>query len=257
MKQLILTALRRFGYDLVKIPAGDSPAQEGPERAFPEMEKSFHEIWELAAPYTMAGPVRSYGLYKAVDYISRHVPKGAIIECGVWRGGSAMIAALTLQRLGDFRDIFLFDTYEGMPQPTVEDVRPGSGRPAFDKWQELQRETHNEWCYASFEEVRSNMLRTGYPAEKIHFIKGKVEDTLPHPFVSDIALLRLDTDFYVSTLHELRALFPALMPGGVLIIDDYGHWAGSKQAVDEYFDAHQVPMLLNRLDYTCRLGIKR
>ena len=91
----------------------------------------------------------------------------------------------------------------------------------------------------------------------MHFVRGKVEDTLPERAPDQLALLRLDTDWYESTRHELVHLYPLLAPGGVLIIDDYGHWDGSRKAVDEYFDGEADPILLSRIDYTGRIGIKR
>jgi len=105
--------------------------------------------------------------------------------------------------------------------------------------------------------VQANLGRTGYPAERIHYVKGKVEETIPATLPSRIALLRLDTDWYESTRHELQHLYPLLSTHGVLIIDDYGHWQGARQAVDEYFAASAEPVFLHRVDYTARLVVKR
>lgn len=112
------------------------------------------------------------------------------------------------------------------------------------------------WCEASLEDVQENMKSTGYPAERIHFIKGPVEETIPGRLPNRIAILRLDTDWYESTKHELIHLYPLLVPGGVLIIDDYGHWQGAQKAVDEYFAQAGIKALLARIDYTCRMMIK-
>lgn len=112
------------------------------------------------------------------------------------------------------------------------------------------------WDAASYEEVSVNMARTGYPSRRVHQIKGMVEDTIPGKAPESIAILRLDTDWYASTRHEMEHLFPRLSRGGVLIIDDYGHWAGSRQAVDEYFKEHGIHLLLGRTDYTGRMGVK-
>ena len=89
----------------------------------------------------------------------------------------------------------------------------------------------------------------------MHFVQGMVEETIPAGAPEKIALLRLDTDWYESTHHEMVHLFPRISDGGVLIIDDYGHWAGARRAVDEYFHEHNIAILLNRLDYTGRIGI--
>ena len=112
------------------------------------------------------------------------------------------------------------------------------------------------WSFSPIEETRRNVLSTGYSPDRVHFVKGPVEQTIPANAPETIALLRLDTDFYESTRHELIHLFPRLVPGGVLIIDDYGHWEGARQAVDEYFKENKIRMLLNRVDYTGRIGVK-
>jgi predicted O-methyltransferase YrrM len=104
--------------------------------------------------------------------------------------------------------------------------------------------------------VRETVARAGYPAERIHFVKGAVEETIPRTLPGPLALLRLDTDWYQSTRHELVHLYPLLAPGGVLIVDDYGHWQGAARAVDEYFAAHPPGPLLTRIDYTGRLAVK-
>jgi predicted O-methyltransferase YrrM len=109
---------------------------------------------------------------------------------------------------------------------------------------------------ASLDEVRQNLFQTGYERGIIHFIKGRVEDTLPKEAPEKIALLRLDTDWYESTLHELVHLYPRLSRGGILIIDDYGHWKGSQLATDEYFSKHRIKIFLSRIDYTARLAVK-
>jgi hypothetical protein len=114
----------------------------------------------------------------------------------------------------------------------------------------------NSWHYVPVEEVRAAVLSTGYPAERVHMVEGKVEDTLPGAAPERIAVLRLDTDWYASTKHEMEQLYPRLSPGGVLILDDYGHYEGARQAVDEYFAEHGGRPLLSRVDYTGRVGVK-
>jgi O-methyltransferase len=104
--------------------------------------------------------------------------------------------------------------------------------------------------------VRDAVLGVGYPASRIHFVEGAVEDTLPDRAPGEIALLRLDTDWYASTKHELEHLYPRLVAGGVLILDDYGYWQGARRAVDEYFAAKGEPLLLNRIDGTARIAIR-
>jgi len=164
-----------------------------------------------------------------------------------------MLVAFTMMRLGDLREIWLYDTFEGMTQPSEHDVC-WDGTPALQRYRELGGGRH--WCFASLEEVVRNMGSTGYPAAKLVFVKGPVEQTLMRRAPESISILRLYTDWYASTRTELEVLFPKLSHRGVLILDDYGYWAGAKRAVIEYFVANRVQMLLNRVDDTCRIGIK-
>lgn len=168
-----------------------------------------------------------------------------------------MAAIKTLQELGDTsRDVYLFDTFEGMSAPSERD-KVASGESAAEILAKTKRkEGPGIWCIAGLEDVQRNIGSTGYPEAKTHFVQGKVEDTLPERAPEEIALLRLDTDWYESTRHELVHLYPRLVKRGVLIIDDYGHWAGARQAVDEYLSALSFRPLLTRLDYTGRLLVK-
>lgn len=115
--------------------------------------------------------------------------------------------------------------------------------------------TRNIWAYATLDDARANMQSTVYPTDLQRYVKGKVENTIPAEAPEAIALLRLNTDWYESTRHELTHLWPRLQQGGVLIIDDYGHWEGARKAVDEFFADH--PVLLARVDYTGRMTVKR
>jgi hypothetical protein len=169
---------------------------------------------------------------------------------------------LTLQEQGvEDREMHLYDTFEGMTEPTEQDVS-AEGLPARDTWTEAAQTGQRAWPEVfgddAFDEgdVRRTLVGTGYPPERLHFVRGPVEETLPDQAPERIALLRLDTDWYESTRHELRHLYPRLVDGGVLIIDDYGHWEGCRQAVDEYFSSEAPPILLCRTDYTGRIGIK-
>lgn len=188
-------------------------------------------------------------------YVAEQGIAGAIVECGVWRGGSMMVVAQTLLDLAKpTYDLYLFDTFDGMPPPTAEDL-DCSGTAAGDLLNRSPRDS-NMWGWSSLEQTRSALSSIGYPQERIHFVAGRVEDTLPDRAPERIALLRLDTDWYASTRHELLHLFPRLLPGGVIIIDDYGHWQGARKATDEYLAEQKVPLLLNRIDYTGRIGVK-
>jgi O-methyltransferase len=220
-----------------------------------DMGSVFHSLRERAAPYTMASPERQFALHEAVRYVVAAGVPGDCVECGVWRGGSSMMVALTLDGLSERRRLWLYDTFDGMPTPSSEDVL-WNGRSASS---ELDKATKaegagNVWAYATLDDVKENMGRTGYPPDLITYVAGRVEDTIPAQAPEQIALLRLDTDWYESTRHELEHLWDRLVPGGVLIIDDYGHWQGARKAVDEFFADR--PQLFARVDYTGRMTVK-
>ncbi len=222
-----------------------------------DMENEFIDIYTRCRKYSFTSIQRMYALYKAVEYVFKNKIRGDIVECGVWKGGSAMLCALALQQWGDTdRNIYLYDTYTGMSEPTENDV-DFKNNFAIDKWGKLQKNgTLVDWCLSPVDEVRKNLYLTGYPPNRIVFIEGKVEDTIPHTTPEQISILRLDTDWYESTKHELQYLFPLLSDKGIIIIDDYGHWQGAKLAVDEYFIQNDINILLNKIDYSGRIGLK-
>ena len=152
------------------------------------------------------------------------------------------------------RKIYLYDTFEGMSQPTEFDYLLANSFFASELLQKEPKKDTNFWCFVTLNEVKNNMALTKYPENNIIYVKGKVEETIPKIIPSKIALLRLDTDWYDSTMHELIQLYPFLSKNSVIIIDDYGHWAGAKKTVDEYFKNKKI--LLNRIDYTGRIAIK-
>ena len=214
------------------------------------------KLIEAVGAYTMTSRERIHGLESAVRYIVRGGIAGTFVECGVWRGGSMMAMALTLlDEAAAPRELFLCDTYEGMPEPSAEDIGV-TGKSAHPTWKKRMVDGESQWCRAELEEVRTNLSSTGYDGARMHFLKGRVQDTLPDDRIGPIALLRLDTDWYDSTKWELEQLYPQLAAGGVLIIDDYGRWQGCRQAVDEYFAARGINMLLGRIDSYARMGIK-
>ena len=219
------------------------------------LEPEFERFIARCGPYTMTTRERMYSMFQAARYINRGGIPGDIVECGVWRGGSSMMAALTLGELGDRRRFWLYDTFEGMPAPGTEDYGL-HGEDPHAEWQRNQRGEINEWCYAPLNDVRANMLSAGVPETLLELVVGKVEDTLPTTVPDQIALLQLDTDWYESTYQELVHLYPRLVSGGVLILDDYGYWGGVREAVDRYFEEQGIALLLNRIDFAGRLAIK-
>ena len=212
------------------------------------------DILRRVKPRTMTSYEKLYGLVQATRYVVQHAIPGDIVECGVWRGGSMQAVALALAEQGATdRHLHLFDTFEGMPPPTEKDRRvDGAGA-------EQLLATHERdstlWAIAGLDEVQQAMREVDYPAELVHFHQGLVEDTIPAQAPERISILRLDTDWYESTRHELEHLYDRLSPGGVLIIDDYGHWAGARLATEEFLEKTAEALLLLPLD-TGRIAVK-
>lgn len=252
MRAAIKRMLRRLGYDLVR--RGQTPA--GVAGFPPDFDEPTIALFREVQPYTMTSKERVFALRRSIEYIVSSDIPGAFVECGVWKGGSSMAMAKTLIALGRTdRRLYLFDTFDGMPPPMRHD-RTFRGEAAEILLQESDREHASVWAYSPLDEVKRVMSSTGYEAENVVFVPGRVEDTIPSFAPETIALLRLDTDWYESTYHEMKHLFPRLSVGGVLIIDDYGHWEGARKAVDQYVAEQKLKLLLCRIDYTGRICIK-
>ena len=224
-----------------------------------DIPKETLSIYRKVEPFTMTSMERIAGLVEATKYVVEADIPGSMVECGVWRGGSSMCMALAQLEAGRApREMYLFDTFEGMPDASNADVdfldRVASKMlPRERSLSPDERKQSLVLAYSPLNEVERNMKATGYPAHQIHFVKGRVEETIPNQAPANIALLRLDTDWYESTKHELFHLWPRVSPGGIVIIDDYGHWRGSRRATDEYFSEIGLRIMLHRLDYTGRL----
>ncbi len=219
-----------------------------------DVEPDFWDLYVRCKDYTMTSWERLYALYTAVLYIVANAIPGEFVECGVWRGGSMRLVAMTLMANGvTDRTLYLYDTFEGMTEPGDMDVDVHGNR-AVDEWKRLQHRGV-KWAYATVE-VRETMASTGYPMEKVQLVKGPVESTIPAIMPERIVLLRLDTDWYNSTKHEIEHLYPRLSREGVLAVDDFGHYRGSRRAIEECFNHAQRKPLLHRTDYSCRFAVK-
>lgn len=221
--------LHKFGFN---IKLGDYQAQ------YPELNKGELDFLKsiFAESITMTSLESLATLALACKYVVKNGITGDFVEAGVWRGGSSIVAKKFLT--GE-RSFYLFDTYAGMTKPTIHDYRVGasSNTSTVEHWKNQSKSTHNEWVFASLEEVQKNFRSFNLLDNSVNFIEGNVIETLIDLKVpAKIAILRLDTDFYDSTLMELQVLWPRLVSGGILILDDYGHWDGARRAVDEYFE---------------------
>ena len=235
-------ALERLtGHRLVK------PRKRRPKRARAALPDHYDEearaIIAGVRDRTMTSHAKLFALIVATRYVVDSRIPGDIVECGVWRGGSMQAVARALRGRGvTDRDLHLFDTFEGMPEPSEKDRRH-DGAPAAQLLATRPREA-KVWAIAGIEDVRAGMADTGYPPERVHYHQGLVEETIPAEAPERIALLRLDTDWYSSTRHELEHLYERVPSGGAILLDDYGYWEGARQAVDEFVDETGARLLL-------------
>jgi len=215
------------------------------------MEPSALAALKAVAGRTMADELQQYATFSAGRYVVAAGIPGAVVECGVWRGGCSMLMILGLLDAGDVsRDVWLYDTFEGMTDPQERDafLADGIAAEAMLNRSPKSGATNDEWtvwCVADEADVTSGLHETGYPMERVRLIRGPVEQTLAANLPDRIAIARLDTDWYSSTKTELELLYDRISPGGVLILDDYDDWAGARDAVDEFFaDRGQSPFLI-------------
>jgi len=221
-----------------------------------EADKKIIKFINISSKFSMTGHARMHLLSQAILNTKKKRLEGDFVECGVWRGGNILLYKL----LNDFYDlnktIFAYDTFEGMTEP--EDIDMDFCGTSAKKYLIANRKSenlNNVHCFATIDRVRKNILEYTN-LENINFIVGPVEKTLliKKNLPKKISVLRLDTDWYSSTKIELEILYPRLVDGGVLIIDDYGSWQGSKKATDKYFFGKKK--WLHVYDHTCRYLIK-
>lgn len=224
-----------------------------------DLEKRFLPLWDKVKDLTLTSMERGYALFKAVEYICKNRIPGDFVECGVYKGGSCILMALSLMELGEpARRIHLYDTFSGMTEPGERDVLAWNGVSVSARIAEARALGNPDYCrWAAGEtEVINNFSSLLYPLENIILHPGDVLDTLKGNLPEKISLLRLDTDWYASTAFELERLYPRLSPLGVLILDDYGHFLGARDAAEEYFRRERYYPYLSRIDYTGRVLIK-
>ena len=223
------------------------------------IHKIFHDLFDKYKNDTMVPKINAYHSFLAANYIGNNNIKGCVVECGVYRGGLSMIMAEAIEKYSNNsfnRNYFLLDTFLGMPKPSTQDYKISFtiNQSVEDAIQHTKKKYlgslddvgKSSWCLGEIEEVKKNINKSGIDIEKFILIQGMVEQTLRNNKIPDIAILRLDTDFYSSTITELKILYPKLVKGGVLIIDDYNVWNGATKATHEYFNffKNNFPLLI-------------
>ncbi len=206
------------------------------------------EFINIVKPYTMTSIERISELYNSLEYIRLHNIEGDFVECGVWKGGNILgiLEYLNFHNMTD-RKVWLYDTFKGMTEPEEIDIDLTN--------QKASNILQHVLCYSPLNEVKQNLSNSKFPKNNINYVIGDICNTLDieSNLPTKISLLRLDTDWYKSTKKEMEILYPLLIDNGVLIVDDYGHWKGSKTAVDEYFKLKNLIPKISFIDYT---GIK-
>ncbi len=223
-----------------------------------ELKNDDAKLISVVSKYSMTPKIRIYNLLQALRHIKQKNIDGDFVECGVWRGGNIILFKKFLENelKNSNKKIFAYDTYEGMNQPSEEDYNLTSKVSAKILLKKEKNKDSNIWGISKIEDVKKNISENVKNLDNINFIKGEVEQTLNSEknLPLKISILRLDTDWYLSTKKELEVLYDRVSSGGIIIIDDYGHWNGSKKAVDEFFSNKYVWM--HYVDYACRLIIK-
>tara|TARA_B110000503_G_scaffold122058_1_gene186256 strand:- start:1803 stop:2561 length:759 start_codon:yes stop_codon:yes gene_type:complete len=246
IKNIIIKLSSYFGYSLIN-----------ENQKIIELTPDEKKLINLVKSYTMTPQIRIYSLIKALKHINQKKILGDYVECGVWKGGNIILFKKIMELSNDYsRKIFAYDTFEGMTEPDENDFDISKNLNAKFLMNKDKNKKTNIWGVCSLENVKDNIQTNAKNIDNIKFIKGPVEQTLAVQInlPEKISLLRLDTDWYSSTKKELEILYKKVSPGGIIIIDDYGHWGGSKKAVDEFFSNKYVWM--HYIDYACRLIIK-
>ncbi len=197
----------------------------------------FASLFRQVKPLTMCSYARLLSLHRAVLHVEEHKIPGDLVECGVARGGSAAMMALTLH--GRSRRLWLFDTFEGLPEPSPEN--PDHHIASL----------YTGTCRGSLDEVRSSFRRLGIE-ENTHVVPGLFHETLPRCGIESIAVLHVDGDWYESVMTTLENLYDRVSKGGIVQLDDYGHWAGAHRAVDEFMSRRGITQSLRRIDFSGR-----
>lgn len=215
IRAALLSAMASTGYALIKL------------RPFNPKLRENGEDWPMFG-YSMVGEKRLANIRYCLETVHKENVLGDFVECGVWRGGASIFAKGVLNCLGDQgRKLWLCDSFEGMPVQRNEDrIDPAlAGRP---------------YLAVSVEQVRENFRCFDLLDDKIEFIKGWFSDTLPTASIERISVLRLDGDYYSSTMDALNSLYTKISPGGFIIVDDYNSFASCKQAISDFQDKRAV-----------------
>ena len=241
IKKFINTFFSKFGLIIIKKKPN-----------IVEITQEENDLINLCKNFSMTTEIRMWALLNSLKKVLSENINGEIVECGIWKGGNIILIKKFLEKYNLKKEIYCYDTFEGMYETTEKDRELSTNLDA----KEFINDNYKYICKSPLQETEDIIKNNVNNINNIFFIKGKVEDTLQvnENIPEKISICRLDTDYYSSTKIELEKLYPRISKGGVLIIDDYGHWSGSKKAVDEYFKDKFI--MKHYVDYACRLIIK-
>ena len=200
--------------------------------------------------YTMVSYQRLSNVYVLAELAEKNKIDGAFVECGVWKGGCSAVMAFVAEKAKSNRKVWLFDSFEGLPEPTKEDGNMAKDYANNKAGGKLK--TINE-CVSSLEDVKEVFFKIlKINPQNIVIKKGWFQNTLPvaKNEIGPISILRLDGDWYDSTKCCLDNLYDNVIISGYIIIDDYGHWEGTRRALDEFLKERKIKINLIKVDYT-------
>jgi hypothetical protein len=199
--------------------------------------------------YTMSGYRRFSNIYDLSEMVEKESISGAFVECGVWKGGCAATMAYIARKYNSDRKIWLFDSFEGLPKPSEKDGIAAKSRMTMNVKEETRK------CIASVKDIEEIFFKKlKIERKKVLIRKGWFQNVLPNvkDEIGAIAILRIDADWYESTKSCFDNLYDNVVPGGYVVIDDYGHWEGCRKAVDEFLESRNISVELVEIDYTGR-----
>lgn len=198
--------------------------------------------------HTMTNPVRCKHLWDICSQLLKENVPGSFVECGVWKGGSAGIMGLVSKRTAANRTLHLFDSFEGLPEPTIED---GAIAAEYSGGRTSGALVSVNECRAGLSEAQGFLVqKLKLDTSMLKFHVGWFQDTVPEAAetLGPIAVLRLDGDWYESTKVCLEHLYPLVSPGGVIILDDFQFWQGCATAVNEFRSKFSIVAPITQID---------
>jgi len=190
-----------------------------------------NDAYEAIKPFTLCRPSKLLSLRSLSEHINTNGIAGDFVECGTYKGGAA---AMIASELGNDRKIWLYDSFEGMPNVTAKDGNEAA------KWVGE--------CIASVEDVKQIMQTMRIPSQNITIRKGWFSDTFKEPTSEKIAFLHIDADWYESVRIALDTFYEKVVEGVVIVLDDFGHWEGCREAFYDFCAEKKIRPLLERFE---------